>query len=131
MSNCELPKSTYSRLLPSIRYAHLLKAKAFMCPTFLVLESSQLTNCTVQLTSASSTQHQPQLNSRIGDKDHRRKGKWTLNCFLFCFVFNQIFIGTNWSMGQAFLWPKNVFFYAMNDHRWWRGAHLNVLQYII
>ena len=27
-------------------------------------------------------------------------------------------------MGQAFLYPQNVFFYAMNDHRWWRGARL-------
>jgi len=27
-------------------------------------------------------------------------------------------------MGQAFLYPQNVFFYAMNDHRWWREARL-------
>ena len=122
MSNCELPKSTYSRLLNSIRYAHLLKAKAFMCPTFLVSESSQHTNCRFQLTSA-STHLSLSLNSRIGDKDHPRK---VSGHFVFVFVFVLFltkyleifdFIGTNWSMGQAFLYPQNVIFYAMNDHR--------------
>ena len=70
---------------------------------------------------------QPQLslslNSRIGDKDHPRK---VSGHFVFVFVFVLFltkyleifdFIGTNWSMGQAFLYPQNVIFYAMNDHR--------------
>ena len=111
MSNCELPIVHLLKALAFNKIGPLIEGKSLHVSHFFSFRVIS-THPSLNSTSASSTQHQPQLNSRIGDKDHRKKGKWTLNCFLFCFVFNQIFIGTNWSMGQAFLYPQNVFFYA-------------------